>query len=79
MLWMKLLSKIGHHGGSLRLPEYAYEVRMSAANLCDIGTSCKTPHENIGSIAISNMMMLGYPQKYPYWILPLPQTVKKQK
>lgn len=76
MLWVRHQSKKGQHGGSLRLPEYAYEVRMSAANLCGIGT---TPHENIGSTAISNMMMLGYPQKYPRWILPLPQTVKKQK
>lgn len=55
MLWVRHQSKKGQHGGSLRLPEYAYVVRMSVANLCDIGTSCKTTHKNIGITAISNM------------------------
>ena len=58
-------SKKGQHGGSLRLPEYAYVVRMSVANLCDIGTSCKTPHKNKGSTAISNMTKSDYLLKYP--------------
>ena len=76
---MKLLSKKGQHGGSLRLPEYAYVVRLSVANLCDIGTSCKTPHENIGSTAISSMVMSDHLLKHPRWILPLPQAVEKPK
>ncbi len=58
--------KKGQHGGSLRLPAYAYVVRISGANLCDIGTSCKTPHKNIGIIAISNMTKSDYLPKYPH-------------
>lgn len=79
MLWVRHQFKKGQHGGSLRLLEYTYVVRISEANLCDIGTSYKTPHKNIGFTAISNMTMLGYPQKYSRWILPLLQAVKKQK
>lgn len=48
MLWVKHQFKKGHHGGSLRLPEYAYVVRISKANLCDIGTSCKTAYTSFG-------------------------------
>ena len=51
MLWVKHQSKKGQHGGSLRLPEYAYVVRISEANLCDIGTSCNTAYNNFGHIA----------------------------
>lgn len=43
--------KKGQHGGSLRLPAYAYVVRISGANLCDIGTSCNTIYNNFGHIA----------------------------
>lgn len=78
MLWVRHQSKKGQQGGSLRLPEYAYVVRMSVTNLCDIGTSCD-PAQNIGSTAISNMIMSDHLLKHPRWILPLPQTVKKQK
>ena len=42
--------KKGQHGGSLRLPAYAYVVRISGANLCDIGTSCNTIYNNFGHI-----------------------------
>lgn len=38
----------GQHGGSLRLPNYAYVVRISEANLCDIGTSCNTAYNSFG-------------------------------
>ena len=79
MLWVRHQSKKGQHGGSLRLPEYAYVVRMSVTNLCDIGTSCKTTHKNIDSTAISNVIMTDNLLKHPRWILPLPQAVERPK
>lgn len=78
MLWVRHQSKKGQQGGSLRLPEYAYVVRMSVTNLCDIGTSCD-PAQNIGSTAISNMIMSDHLLKHPRWVLPLPQAVEKPK
>ena len=79
MLWVRHQSKNGQHGGSLRLPEYVYVVRMSVANLCDIGTSCKTPHKNIGITVISSMTISDYLLKYPRWFLPLPQAVENSE
>ena len=79
MLWVKHQSKKGQQGGSLRLPEYAYVVRISEANLCDIGTSCNTTYNNFGHIASPDMVMPYHLSEYPHQILPLPQVVKKLK
>ncbi len=79
MLWVKHQFKKGQHGGSLRLPEYAYVVRISEANLCDIGTSCNTTYNNFGHTVSLIMVIWDNSLKYLCQILPLPQTVNKLK
>lgn len=79
MLWVRHQSKKGQQGGSLRLPEYAYVVRISEANLCDIGTSCNTVYNNFEHTVFLIMIMSDYSLKYFCWILPLPRAVEKPK
>ena len=71
--------KKGQHGGSLRLPAYAYVVRISGANLCDIGTSCNTIIQQLRTHSFPDMVMPYYLSEYPHQILPLPQAVEELK
>ncbi len=61
----------------MRLPEYAYVVRISEANLCDIGTSCNTAYNNFGRTVFPDTAMFGFRLKHLCRVLPLPQPVKK--
>lgn len=54
-----ILSKKVQHGGSLRLPEYAYVVLASEASLCDIGTSCNTIHHKIVQSAVFERFIIA--------------------
>ncbi len=71
--------KKGQHGGSLRLPAYAYVVRISGANLCDIGTSLQYYIQQLRTHSFPDMVMPYYLSEYPHQILPLPQAVEELK